>query len=69
MKRFASRKFLMALAAQCIALAALIWPEHEDQIAAIVQSVAALAVAVLSAVGYIRAEASIDRAGVATRDR
>ncbi len=63
MKRFASRKFIMALAAQVVALTAMLWPEYEDQVSMVIQSTAALVVAALTAAGYIHAEASIDRAG------
>ncbi len=67
MKRFMSRKFIMAMAAQAVAVVAMIWPEHQDRVGAVIQSVAALAVAVLTAIGYIRAEASVDRAGLGKR--
>ena len=60
-KRFTSRKFIVALAAQIAGLVVLLWPEHEQDVRAVAESVAALAVVVLSAVGYIAAEASVDR--------
>ncbi len=63
MKRFASRKFIMALAAQVTGLLVLIWPAQEAGIAAAVEAVAALAVVILSSLGYVAAEASVDRAG------
>ena len=62
MKRFASRKFIMALAAQVGALVVLIWPEHEATVMATVEALAALAVSLGSALGYVAAESSVDRA-------
>jgi len=51
----------MAAAAQITALLVLLWPGHESAIVEASQSVTALLVIVLTAVGYIHAEASIDR--------
>lgn len=61
MKRWTSRKFLMAVAAQIAALAVLLWPDRADAVAGAIESVAALLVAVLSALGYITVEGSIDK--------
>lgn len=58
--KFTSRKFWMAVAAQVAALVVLFFPEHENEIAAAIQSVAALLVMVLAGNGYIRGEAQID---------
>ncbi len=63
MHRFTSRKFLTTLAAQVAALLVLFWPEQRDSIVQAVEGVAALVVLGLSALGYVSAEASIDRAG------
>jgi hypothetical protein len=60
--RWASRKFLTTLAAQVGGMLVLIWPQKSGEIAAVVQSVTALAVVLLSALGYVSAEASVDRA-------
>jgi hypothetical protein len=68
MQRFLSRKFIMALAAQLTGLAVLIWPQQEGPIAQGIQSAVALVVVVLSALGYLSAEASVDRANVQQSD-
>lgn len=61
MKRYLSRKFIATAAAQVAALLVLLWPQHEATILASVDAVAALAVALGSALGYVVAESSIDR--------
>ncbi len=61
MKRYLSRKFIATAAAQVAALLVLVWPQHEATILASVEAVAALAVALGSALGYVAAESSIDR--------
>lgn len=61
MKRYLSRKFITTVAAQVAALLVLLWPQHEATILASVEAVAALAVALGSALGYVVAESSIDR--------
>ncbi|MFW6059389.1 MAG: hypothetical protein ACODAQ_04365 [Phycisphaeraceae bacterium] len=60
-RRWTSRKFLVSLAAQVTAIAVLLWPQHESAIVEASQSITALLVLVLSALGYVRSEASIDR--------
>ena len=59
--RWTSRKFLTTLAAQVAAVAVLIWPQQESAIVEAAQTIAALAVLALTALGYVSAEASIDR--------
>lgn len=59
--RWKSRKFITTLAAQIAAMLVLLMPEHGGEITHAVESVTALAVLLLSALGYITAEASIDR--------
>lgn len=59
--RWLSRKFITAMVAQFAALAALIWPSQGPTLIHAGQDVAALVVLVLTALGYIHAEASIDR--------
>jgi len=61
-KRWTSRKFLVSLAAQVTAIAVLLWPEHESAIVEASRSVTALVVLALSALGYLAAEGSVDRA-------
>ncbi|MEX0654514.1 MAG: hypothetical protein WD534_04880 [Phycisphaeraceae bacterium] len=61
-KRWTSRKFLLSLAAQLTAVAVLLWPEHESTIVEASRSITALAVLALASLGYVQAEASIDRA-------
>ncbi len=62
MNRFTSRKFIVAAVAQLAGLAMLIWPAQAEGIAAAADSIAALLVIALSALGYLGAEASVDRA-------
>lgn len=61
--RWTSRKFLVSAAAQVTALGVLLWPEHESAIVEASRSMTALVVLVLAALGYVQAEASIDREG------
>lgn len=61
MKRFTSRKFITTLAAQLAALSVLFWPEHESIITQGLDHLAALVVLLGSALGYVAAEASVDR--------
>lgn len=61
MQRFTSRKFLTTLATQVAALAVLFWPDHQDAIANAAQGIVALVVLVAASLGYVTAEASIDR--------
>ena len=61
MKRFTSRKFILAMAGQLTGLAVLIWPQHSEGIAALAESITGLTIIVLTALGYIAAEASVDR--------
>ncbi len=59
--RWTSRKFLISLVAQLTALSVLFWPEHESVIVESSRSISALLVMLLSALGYLQAEASVDR--------
>jgi hypothetical protein len=68
MRRWTSRKFILALAAELGALAVLIWPRHADAITGVVESLAALLVALLSALGYLTVEGAVEKAR-AERDR
>lgn len=60
-ERWKSRKFLTTLATQVAAIAVLIWPDSADTITAGVESVTALIVMALTTLGYVTAEASVDR--------
>ena len=66
--RWTSRKFLLSVSTQLAALAVLFWPNHEAAIVEASQSVAALLVLVLSSLGYLKAEASIDSAAAGSGD-
>lgn len=61
MTRFGSRKFIVSLLTQLAALAVLLWPGHETAILQASESITALVVLVLTSLGYVAAEASIDR--------
>lgn len=60
-RRWTSRKFLLSLSVQATAVAVLLWPEHESAIVEVGRSVTALVVMLLSGLGYVSAEASLDR--------
>ena len=60
--RLTSRKFIVALAAQIAAVAALFWPEHESALAEAATRIAALATLLLAAFGYGKIEADLDAA-------
>ena len=62
--RWTSRKFLLSLSAQITALLVLLWPERGSQITEAAQVITALVVMLVSALGYVRAEASIDRRNI-----
>lgn len=62
MQRFLSRKFITAFAAQLAGLFVLIWPGHASAITSGFESLAGLVVALLAALGYVTAEAAVDRA-------
>ena len=59
--RWKSRKFLLALSAQVTGILVLLWPGQESAIAQSSESVTALVVVVLSTLGYLHAEGTIDR--------
>ncbi len=61
-KHWTSRKFVVSLAAQATAIAVLFWPEHESAIVEAGRSITALVVLALASLGYLAAEASVDRA-------
>jgi len=70
MKRYLSRKFIVALAAQMTGLAVLIWPSRADALASGIEAAAGLAIVLLSSLGYLAAEAAVDRAAAGrTTDR
>ncbi|MEM1108722.1 MAG: hypothetical protein AAGH99_08535 [Planctomycetota bacterium] len=60
-RRWTSRKFLLSLSVQLTAIAVLIWPAHESAIVELSQSVTALLVMLLTTLGYVSSEASLDR--------
>ncbi len=62
MNRWTSRKFLTTLVAQLAAVAVLLWPAHESAILEAGTSLGALLVVLLTALGYVKEEAALDRA-------
>ena len=60
LQRISSRKFLIALAAQLAAVAAVFWPQRGDAISDAAVKIAALAAMLLAALGYGKTEASLD---------
>ena len=63
--RWTSRKFLLSVIAQIAALLVLLWPEHQSAIVESCRNGGALLVMLLSALGYVKAEAAIDCQGKA----
>ena len=61
MNRWASRKFILAMVAQIAGFFVLLWPEHDELIQQLSQSLAGLLVIAISATTYVASEASIDR--------
>jgi len=59
--KWTSRKFWMSVAAQVAALVVLFWPGHQSQVMEATQSLTALVMMVLSSLGYVTAESSLDR--------
>ena len=59
--RWTSRKFLLSVSAQLTSIAVLLWPAHESAIVQASTSITALVVLLLSSLGYVTAEAAIDR--------
>ncbi len=68
LERISSRKFLVALAVQFAAVAALFWPGHENQFNDAAVRIAALAAMLLVALGYGRIEATLDSSAANTDD-
>ncbi len=62
LQRIGSRKFLLALATQVAAVAAVFWPAHEDALQTGAVRIAGLVALVLAALGYGAIEAAVDRA-------
>lgn len=60
LEKFKSRKFLLALVSQITALVILFVPEHTDMVTQIINGAFATLLSVGTAVGWIKAEASID---------
>ncbi len=67
--KFKSRKFWLAVVGQVTGLLVLFFPEHATAIEAAVTNAAALLLMALTAAGYIRAEADVDRQIVQTSER
>lgn len=59
--RWTSRKFLLSLATHVTGLAVLLWPGHASAIVEASRSITAMLMMLLSTLGYIHTEASIDR--------
>lgn len=58
--KWTSRKFWMSVSAQVASLVVLFWPGHDAVITGAAQSVTALITLVLSSLGYVAAESSLD---------
>lgn len=58
--RWTSRKFIMAVSAQLTSMIVLFWPGHESAIVEASTSITSLLVILVTSLGYVAAEASID---------
>ncbi len=63
LQRLSSRKFLLALAVQIAAVAALFAPDQQDAYHDAAVRIAALVTLLLAAMGYGKIEAGVDAAG------
>jgi hypothetical protein len=59
-QKWLSRKFIVSVIAQLASVAMLLWPGQTDLVTGLAQSLAALAVLVLSALGYVKTEGQLD---------
>ena len=59
--RWLSRKFLVSFLTQVAAVLVLMWPEHAAAIDEAATSITALVVLALTSLGYVAAEAAVDR--------
>jgi len=59
--KWLSRKFIVSATTQLAGIAILIWPGQEEAIAGAAQSIAALIVLGLAALGYVKTEGELDR--------
>jgi hypothetical protein len=62
--RFLSRKFIVTLIAQVVALVALFLPAKAEKAEAVGKEVAAVVLSLVSIAGYVRTEGAIDKARV-----
>ncbi|MGA2265394.1 MAG: hypothetical protein ABSH10_03075 [Phycisphaerae bacterium] len=60
LERISSRKFLVALAVQVAAVAALFWPNQQQQFNDAAVRISALAIMLLAALGYGQIESKTD---------
>lgn len=60
MIRWTSRKFLLAVVAQLAGFLVLLWPQHQEMIMQLAQSLGALIVILVSTTTYVASEASVD---------
>ena len=56
-----SRKFIVSVITQVAALVVLMFPNHESEIMQVSQITVSLAVLLLSSLGYVKTEGSIDQ--------
>ncbi len=61
LQRISSRKFLVALAVQAASVAALFYPQQQDEFQTTAIRIAALATLLLAALGYGKIEAAVDK--------
>ncbi|MEZ6193554.1 MAG: hypothetical protein R3C45_19975 [Phycisphaerales bacterium] len=58
--RWTSRKFILAVSAQLTSMIVLFWPGHESAIVEASTSITSLVVILVTSLGYVAAEASLD---------
>lgn len=67
--RWTSRKFIMAVSAQLTSMIVLFWPGHESAIVEASTSITSLVVILVTSLGYVAAEASLDARNTSPADQ
>lgn len=67
--RWTSRKFIMAVSAQLTSMIVLFWPGQESAIVEASTSITSLVVILVTSLGYVAAEASLDARNASASDQ
>lgn len=60
MKRWTSRKFLLSLSTQIVAILVLLWPSEHEALVEAGESITALVILLLTTLGYVSVEGRLD---------